>query len=182
MYRCKHCLLTFWAEILRGYFLNCSVYVNMPNICFIICFWAILIWFYTLGALRSTQKKYDTTNLNENRIVFSQWNGILKWRSINYKLHIFSTVSYRRSKSSVNSHCHQFSLASCINFDITGNVSLYSRSVCFATVKCWKANRLLREQLSNIVTSIYQNALKDKSQMATLARTNTSFRRVRQTK
>ena len=63
---------------------------------------------------------------------------------------------------------------------MTANVSLSDQYVLLLQ-NVVEENRLLREQLSNTVTS-NENALEDiKRQMGTLARTNTSSRRVRLT-
>ena len=63
---------------------------------------------------------------------------------------------------------------------MTDNVSLPDQYVLLLQ-NVVEENRLLRQQLSSTVTS-NENALKDiKMQMDILARTSTSFRRVRQT-
>ena len=111
------------------------------------------------------------------KIVYNQWNGVLNWRSINYKLHRFSNFKRIEVRSPLTT---LYWPGSCIHFDMTTNVALSDQYVLLLQ-NVVEENRLLREQLSNTVTN-NENALKDiKTQMDILARTNTGSRRARQT-
>ena len=111
------------------------------------------------------------------KIVYNQWNGVLNWRSINYKLHRFPNFNRIEVRSPLTT---LYWPGSCIHFNMTTNVALSDQYVLLLQ-NAVEENRLLREQLSNTVTN-NENALKDiKMQMDILARTNTGSRRARQT-
>ena len=95
------------------------------------------------------------------KIVYNQWNGVLNWRSINYKLHRFSNFNRIEVRSPLTT---LYWPGSCIHFDMTTNVALSDQYVLLLQ-NVVEENRLLREQLSNTVTN-NENALKDiKTQM-----------------
>ena len=115
------------------------------------------------------------------KIFCNQWNQY-KWDRW-LATYIFNCIVEVRSPLTTLSSQplnHQFSsLASC-NFNMTTNVSLSDQYVLLLQ-NVVQENRLLREQLSNTVSS-NESALNDiKTQMDILVRTNTSSRRVRQT-